>query len=121
MPTIGDLDDLGHALVALLSLERRVRDRPWDRVVLLAGDDQQRPAFWVLGVDFRLGPRVEIGGRGLKERCALRRHSERLVEVLGLLLADGVAEGEVELLERERDRTVAVGRVVEDRPGGLQC
>ena len=37
------LDDLGHALVALLLLERRVRDRPGDGVVLLAGDDQSGP------------------------------------------------------------------------------
>src|SRR5882672_11387676 len=64
---IGDLDDFGHAAIALLALERRVRDRPWDRVVLLAGDDQQRPALRVLGVDLRLGPWIEVGGRGLKE------------------------------------------------------
>ena len=50
---VRDLDDLGHALVALLLLERRVRDRPRDGVVLLAGDDQERPALGVLRVDLR--------------------------------------------------------------------
>src|SRR4051812_31641033 len=42
VPAVLDLDDLGHALVVLLLLVRGVRDRPRDRVVLLAGDDQER-------------------------------------------------------------------------------
>src|SRR5262245_44105228 len=51
---VRDLLDLGHALVALLPLERRVGDRPGDGVVLLAVDDQQRPAVGVLRVRLRL-------------------------------------------------------------------
>src|SRR5215469_8569341 len=42
----------------------------WNGVVLLARDDQQRPALWVLGVDLRLGPGVQVRGRGLEERHA---------------------------------------------------
>ena len=42
MAAVRDLDDLGHALVPLLLLVRRVRDRPRHDVVLLAVDDQQR-------------------------------------------------------------------------------
>ena len=35
-----DLGDLGQALVVLLILVGRFGDRRWNRVVLLAGDDQ---------------------------------------------------------------------------------
>jgi len=56
---IGDLDDFGHALLRCWRLNERVRDRPWDRVVLLAGDDQRGRAQ-VLGVDLRLGPWIEL-------------------------------------------------------------
>src|SRR5207244_1536499 len=66
VPAVGHLDDLGHALIVLLEMERRVRDSPRDRVVLLAGDDQQRPALRVLAVDLRFRPRVEVGGRSLE-------------------------------------------------------
>ena len=51
-----DLDDLGHARVALLVLVGGVGDRPGDGVVLLAGDDQQWATLRVVGVDFGLGP-----------------------------------------------------------------
>jgi hypothetical protein len=37
---VRDLNDLGHALVALLPLVRGIRDRPGHGVVLLARDDQ---------------------------------------------------------------------------------
>jgi len=56
---VGNLSDLGDALVARLLLVRGVRDRPRDGVVLLAGDDQERSAVGVLAVDLRLGPRVQ--------------------------------------------------------------
>ena len=53
------LDDLGHALVALLLLVGGVGDGPRDRVVLLAGDDEQWPA---VGLCRRpsLGPGVQV-------------------------------------------------------------
>src|ERR1700710_907268 len=37
VPAAGDLDELRDPLVALLLLERRLGDRPWHRVVALAG------------------------------------------------------------------------------------
>src|ERR1700761_3496856 len=58
VPAVGYLDDLGHPWVALLALERGVRDGPRHGVVLLAVDDQQRPSLRILGVDLRLGPGI---------------------------------------------------------------
>src|SRR4051812_20116343 len=56
---VRDLHDLGDPGVALLLFERGVHDRPGDGVVGLAGDQQQRSALRVLGVDLYLGPGVE--------------------------------------------------------------
>src|SRR5690348_1341810 len=68
VPAAGDLDDLGDVGVALLPLVGGVSDSPRDGVVHLAVDDEQRPAAGVLGVDFRLGPRIEVGGGSLEQR-----------------------------------------------------
>ena len=76
---VRDLDDLSDTRVPPLLLERGVCDRPGHRVVLLAGDDQQRPPLGVLAVNLRLGPRVQVGRRRLEQRCARRRHMEGLV------------------------------------------
>jgi hypothetical protein len=62
----GDLDDLGHALIALLLLVRGVGDRPRNDVVELSIQDQQRSPFRVLRVDLVFGPRVEVRERGLE-------------------------------------------------------
>src|SRR5437762_150157 len=80
VPAVGYLGDLGQGLVPLLLLVRGVRDRPRDGVVLLAVDDQERPARGVLRVDLRLGPGIQIGGGRLEERRAGRRHVVLLVE-----------------------------------------
>ena len=45
---VRDLDDLDRALVARLALVGRVRDGPWDRVVLLAVHDEERAALGFL-------------------------------------------------------------------------
>src|SRR5256886_16451914 len=79
VPAVGYLGDLGHGLVPLLLLVRGVRDRPRDGVVLLAVDDQERPARGVLRVDLRLGPGIQIGGGRLEERRAGRPHPGTLV------------------------------------------
>src|SRR5206468_11454372 len=102
----GDLDDLGHALVARLALVGRVRDGPRDHVVLLAVHDEQRAPLRVLRVDLRLGPRVEVGGGGLEEGLPGGRYREGRVQLFGLVLADGVGEGVAELLVRERYRAM---------------
>src|SRR6266699_1229045 len=68
--TIGKLDYLGNALVALLLLESSFGNRAGDGVVLGAFDDQEWSAVGVLGVDFGLGPRVEVLGSGLKNSLA---------------------------------------------------
>ncbi len=70
MTTIGKLDDLGHALVALLLLEGSIGNRGGDRVVLGALNDQERTAVGVLGVDFRLGPGVEVLSSSLENSLA---------------------------------------------------
>ena len=76
VPAIGDRDNLSNADIPLLALERRVRDLPRNRVVLLARDDQQRPALRALDVDIRLRPWVEVGGRGLKDGRARRSNRD---------------------------------------------
>src|SRR6478735_5391749 len=63
----GHLDELGHALVALLALVGRVGDRAGHGVVLLARDDEERTALRVRAVDLDLGPRIEVGRSRLEE------------------------------------------------------
>ena len=100
-----ELDDLGdRVLVAPLALERRVADRPRHGVVLGARDDEQRAAVGVLGLDLHLGPRVEVGARGLEEREPGGRDRERVVELVRLVLAHHVGERVAELLVGERHR-----------------
>src|SRR5271165_2796922 len=109
------LNDLGHVLVVLLVLVGGIGDRPRDGVVLLAGDEQQRPAAGIFGVDLRLGPRVEVGRRRLEQRQARGGHGEGLVELFRLVLRHGVGERVAELVVGERDRAVPVGRVAQRR------
>jgi hypothetical protein len=93
------LFNLGDEVVAFLLFERRVRNRPRHNVVFLAVEDQQRPPFWIL-LDLCLSPRVEVGCSGLEERFSGCWHGEFLVELLGFILANRVAEGVAELVER---------------------
>jgi len=76
------------ASLRFLALVGGVGDGPRDRVVPLAGQDHQRSAVGALRVDLRLGPRIEVGGRGLEQRRAGRRHRVGVVELLGLLCDD---------------------------------
>lgn len=120
MAAVLDLDKLGHPRVLPLLLVGGVRDGIRYRVVLLSRDDQERPPLGVVVVHLRLGPGVQVGGGGLEERRAGGRHGEGLVELVGLLLAHGIREAEAELLVGERDRPVAVSRVLEHRKRRLQ-
>jgi hypothetical protein len=63
---------------------------------------------------------LRLGGGRLEQRRARGRHGERRVELLRLVLAHGVGEAEAELLERQGNRSVPVGRVAEDGPRRLQ-
>lgn len=72
-------------------------------MVFFARDDQQRSSVGVV-LELDLRPRVEIGGRGLKERNAGRRHREPLVKLSRSVLVDGARERIAELLERQCDR-----------------
>src|SRR2546428_14189592 len=76
VPPVGYLDDLGHRLVVLLLLEVTIGNGPWRRGVLLAGDDEHRPAIGVLGIHLRLGPGVDVGGGRLKEWHSRCRYCE---------------------------------------------
>src|ERR1700722_17026843 len=71
-----DLGYLGHVRVPLLLLVGGVRNRPGHGVVAAAADEQHRAPARVLGVDLRLGPRVEIGDRGLEQGQSGGRHRE---------------------------------------------
>jgi hypothetical protein len=64
---VGDFDGLGNALVALLALQGRVADGEVDYVILLSGNNQQRPALRVLTVYLRFRRRIEVGGGGPDE------------------------------------------------------
>ena len=79
VPAVRQLLDLRDPGVALLALVGGVGDRPRDRVVLLAGDDQQRPARRVLRVDLDVRPRVEVrrSPPGRAARRARRRGTRR--------------------------------------------
>src|SRR6266576_6437111 len=87
MPAVRDRRDLGDTGVASLLLVRRVDDCPRHRMIALAGYEQQRAAFGILAVYLRLGPRIEVGGRGLEKRGAGGRDVERLVQFLRLVVA----------------------------------
>src|SRR5580704_4882930 len=54
VPAARHLDNLGHALVALLLFVGRVRDRPRDRMVRVGRDDQHRTTVRVRRLDLRL-------------------------------------------------------------------
>src|SRR5206468_6050140 len=69
-----DLDELGHARIALLTLVGRLGDRHRDGVILLADDDEQRATIGVLRVDLRLGPRIEVGRCRLEDRLTGAGH-----------------------------------------------
>src|SRR5439155_25773463 len=109
-----------YVFVVLLLVVGGVWDRRWDRVILLARDDQERPAVGILGVDLGFGPGVEVRRRRLEERDARRRYGEVLVQLLSLILADGVGEGVAELLVGQRDRPVAVEGIAKHRRRRLQ-
>src|SRR5713101_2262744 len=117
---VGEFDDLGYALIALLLLVGSVRDRPGNLVVLGAVDEQEWSAVGVLGVDLRLGPWVDVRGRRLEERHAGCRHGVCLVQLLRFVLADGIRESVAELVVSKGDGTIDVERVAEDGRPRLQ-
>src|SRR5262245_26699495 len=90
VPAPGHLDDLGHALVALLFSVRRVRDRPGNRLVRVGRDDEHWTALGVRRVDLCLRPRVDVRGGGLEERLAGAGGGGAEVQLHRLLLADGL-------------------------------
>src|ERR1700722_13601128 len=63
-----DLLKLGGSAVALLLPVGGGGDGMRGDVVFLARNEQHGAAIRVLGVHLKLGERVEVGGRGLKER-----------------------------------------------------
>ena len=71
-----------------------------DGVVGAPGDQQQRTALRVAGVDLDLRARVEVRERRLEEGRPRSGHVERLVQVTGLLLGDGVGPAVAELGRR---------------------
>jgi hypothetical protein len=85
--------------------------------VLLSRHDEHRPALDVLVIDLGFGPGVDVGERGLEERLTRRSHRVPVEELLGLVVADRVGEGVVELLEGQWDGSMLVARVRQDRAG----
>src|SRR6266566_6087218 len=120
VPAARDRDGLGHPRVAALLFVDGVGDGRRGGVVLLAGDDQHRPAVGVLAVGLGFGEGVEVGGGRLEQRGAGGGDGERCVQLLGFLLADGVGEGVAELVEGQWHGSVVVGGIAQDRRGGPQ-
>src|SRR5215470_16191009 len=114
------LDDLGHALVALLLFVGRVRDRPGNRMVRIGRDDEHWTPLRVRRVDLRLCPRIEVRGRCLEERLAGAGDGVAEVQLLRLVLADRVREAVAELLVAEWDRAVPVRGVAQGDAGRAQ-
>src|SRR5260370_968232 len=101
MPAAGYFTNLGHAGILLLLLIGGMGDRPRHGVVVLAGDDQQRPTLGVLRVDLGFRPRVEVGGGRLEERHTGAGHRVRLVQLASFALVYGGGGGEPERLARQ--------------------
>src|SRR5688572_19276979 len=98
VPAARHLDDLGHALVALLLLVSRVGDRPGDRLVRVGRNDQHWTPLRVHRVDLRLCPRIEVCRRRLEKRLAGARDGVAEVQLLRFVLADRICEAVAELL-----------------------
>src|SRR6266571_3917209 len=120
MPAVGYLVDLGHAGILLLLLVGSMGDRPRHRVVVLAGDDQQRSTLGILRVDLSFRPRVDIGGGCLEDRHTGARHRVFLVQFVRLALVYGVGEGVAELLVGQWDGAGVVEGIAQDRRRRLQ-
>src|SRR6266702_8830101 len=120
MPAVGYFMDLSHAGILLLLLVGGMRNSPRDGVVVLAGDDQQRPTLGILRVDLGFRPRVEIGGGRLEERHTGAGHRVHLVQLVSFALVYGVGEGETELLVGKRDGAGVVEGIAQDRRRRLQ-
>jgi hypothetical protein len=105
---VGHLVDLGDAWVVLLPLVGGVCDRPGNRVVFLPVEDQQRATIWVLRVDLRLGPGVEVGVAHLGQGDPRPGHVAGLEEALRLALIEGIRPAVCELAEGERDRAASI-------------
>src|SRR5438270_3988856 len=86
VPAVGHLNNLGHAVISLLLLVRGVGDGPRNGVVFLAGNDQQRSSFRVLGVDLCLGPWVEVRGSCLEQRHTGSRSGQVRVQLVRVVL-----------------------------------
>src|ERR1039457_1856972 len=77
-------------------------------VVLAAGDDQQRSAVLLPGIDGSRRRLLEVRGRGLEQRPARAGDRVLVEEPAGLALGQGVAEAVAELLLRECYRPLLV-------------
>src|SRR5262245_9413206 len=120
MPAVRHLDDLGHALIALLLLVGRVGDREGDRMIRVGGDDQHRTPVRIHRIDLRLRPRVDVRGRRLEERLAGACDGVAEVQLFGLVLANDIRKAVAELFVSKRDRAVPVCRVAQGDAGRPQ-
>src|SRR5262249_49957099 len=118
--SVRDLHDPRHGGGAPPAVLRGVRDRPWDRVGLLAVDDQQGTASRGLCVYLLLPPPGEGRGSPLQERGTRTRDVVRVVEFLRLPLVERIRPAVLELIERERYRAAARERIDQERAHPLE-
>ncbi len=116
-----DFDVLGGFGVLELLLVAAVGECPGGGGVVGARDDQQRPPVGVLDVDAGVPTEHEVGETGLKEGFSGRRYVVGVVELAGLGLVEVVGPAVLELLERQSDGLVTVGRIAQHRRPGLEC
>src|SRR5271156_6311314 len=112
MSSIGQLDELGHGLVALLPLKGGRGKRSRNRVVELPRNDQHRSAVRILGIHLGFRPRIQICRSCLKQRRTWSGYCEGLEQPRGFVLADGIGESKTELLERQWYCAMTVQRVL---------
>src|SRR5262249_47083817 len=120
VPAVRHLDDLSHALVPLLLLVGRVRDREGDRMIRVGGHYQHRTPVGIHRVDLCLRPGVDVRGCCLEERLPGARDGVAEVQFLRLVLADEIRKAVPELFVGEWDRAIPVRRVAQGDAGRPQ-
>src|SRR6478609_8098446 len=115
-----ELLEVGHRGGVPVLLEGRPGDDIGHGVVGGAGDEQQRAAGLVAGVDRGLRVHDEVGRRGLEQWPGRRGDRPRAEQLGRLLLGQRVPEPEPELLLGQLDRPVQVRRIAQRGQAGAQ-
>src|ERR1700682_6317839 len=114
-----DFDVFGGFGVLELLLVAAVGECPGGGGVVGAGDDQQWPPVGVLDIYAGVPAKHEVGETRLKEGFSGRGHVVGVIQLAGLGLVEVVGPAVLELLERQGDCLVTVGRIAQHRRARL--